>query len=436
MPYWRAEERFERVPDLADVDLTDLARFSTGFPHDVFMRLRRDAPVFFHPPTSHTPGGEGFWVLSRHAEISAVASDADTFSSATGGGRAGGGTLIEDLPLGFAAGVLLNMQDGARHRRFRRLVASNVSPRALARIESDLRARAALILDGIGGDGRCDFLVDVAAELPLQAIALLLGVPQADRHQLFRWASATLDYDDRDLGGDSAKARAASAEMFAYGTRLLAEKRRQPADDMLSAVVHGTIEGAGGAPEGLTELELQMFFNLLVAAGSETTRNSIALGLAALVEHPAEWDALRADRSLLPGAIEEMLRWASSTPYNRRTTTRDTLLAGRAVRAGDKVTLWWASANRDETVFSDAFRFDVRRRPNPHLAFGHGAHFCLGANLARLEMRVVFEALLDRFDAVALDGPIEWTRSNKHTGVRHMPIVLQRARAAGIGGGA
>jgi cytochrome P450 len=228
---------------LEDVDLTDLDRFAHGFPHGVFAFLRQVAPVWFHPPTAHTPGGEGFWVLSRYADIQAAAADATTFSSATGGRRAGGGTLIEDLPAGFAAGVLLNMMDDPRHKRIRKLVTANVSPHTLAALETELRVRTMAILDAVAARGECDFLVDVAAELPLQAIARLLGVPQSDRHQLLRWANATLDYDDRDLGGQSAKAMAASAAMFEYGARLIAEKRRSPAADMLSAVTHGRIAG-------------------------------------------------------------------------------------------------------------------------------------------------------------------------------------------------
>jgi len=416
---------------IPDLDLTDLDRFANGFPHQLFTRLRREAPVYFHPPTPHTPGGEGFWVLTRHADVSAAALDGATFSSHRGGSRDGGGTLIEDLPSGFAAGVLLNMMDDPRHRSFRRLITPSVSPRALAQMEAELRQRTGAILDAVAARGACDFVTDVATELPLQAIARLLGIPQADRHQLFGWANATLDYDDRELGQTSAKTQAAQAELFQYGTALLAEKRRCPADDILSAAAHGRIPGAGdGDDEGVAELELQMLFNLLIAAGSETTRNSIAAGVAALVQHPEQWRALQADRALLPRAIEEILRWTSSTPYNRRTATRDVALRGQTIRAGDKVTLWWASANRDEDVFAEPFRFDVRRDPNPHLTFGYGSHFCLGANLARVEMRLVFAGLLDRFASIALDGPIEWTRSNKHTGVRHMPVTFVRKTEA------
>jgi cytochrome P450 len=260
-------------------------------------------------------------------------------------------------------------------------------------------------------------VVDVAAELPLQAIANLLGVPQDDRHLLFAWANATLDYDDRDLGEQSDRTRAASAAMFEYGTQLIVEKRGGDGADLLSRVTNS-------ADPELTELELQMFFNLLIAAGSETTRNSITLGLLALAERPDQWRALAEDRSLLPTAVDEVLRWASTTTYNRRTATGATTLRGQRIAAGDKVTLWWASANRDEDVFADPFTFDVARTPNPHLAFGHGGHFCLGANVARTEIRLVLEAFVDRFDGLAPTAPLEWARTNKHTGVRHAPVTL------------
>jgi cytochrome P450 len=407
---------------LSDIDLTDLDNFAGGFPHAYFTFLRRDAPVWFHPGTSHSPGGDGFWVLSRHADIRSVAMDPVTFSSVGGGGRAGGGTTLEDFPRGAVAGVLLNMMDAPRHPHFRKLVTPSVSPRMLAQMEPELRRRTAEILDGVAERGECDFLVDVAAELPLQAIARLMGVPQEDRHQLLEWADATLDYADRDVGQQSARSATAAARMSAYAAELIERKRSSPGEDIISLVTRATIPGPDGRPAPLSDGELLMFFHLLIAAGSETTRNSIAAGLKALIEHPDEYRLLRDDRMLLRTAVDEMLRWASSTPYNRRTATRDVELGGQLIRAGDKVTLWWASANRDEAVFDDPFRFDVRRDPNPHLAFGHGSHFCLGANLARLEIRVMFEELLDRFDGFALAGAVEWVRSNKHTGIRHMPV--------------
>ena len=403
-------------------DLTDLELFVDGFPHDVFTRLRREAPVWWQAPTEHTPDGLGFWVISRHRDVFAVAADAATFSSERGPDQDGGGTLIQDLPYGFAPGVLLNMMDDPRHHRIRKLVTPSVAPRALARLEPELRARTASILDAAAEKGTCDFLVDVAAELPLQATAQLLGVPQRDRHDLFAWSNATLTYEGRELGETSEVAQQAAASMAAYGRDLLRTKRDTPEDDLLSVVVNAEVDG-----EPLSDLELEMFFNLLIAAGSETTRNSIALGLAALIENRDQLVALRADRSLMPTAVEEILRWSSATTYNRRTATRAAEIGGQAVGAGEKVTLWWASANRDEEIFDEPFRFDVRRSPNPHLAFGHGTHFCLGAALARIEVRVLFEELLDRFADFELAGPIEYTRTNKHAGVRRMPVTFRAA---------
>jgi cytochrome P450 len=212
---------------------------------------------------------------------------------------------------------------------------------------------------------------------------------------------------------------------------LLRRKRTEGGDDLLATVAAATIEGDDGTPAPLSDLELLMFFNLLVAAGSETTRNAIALGMAALIDHPDQWDLLRSDPSVMTSAVEEILRWSSPTLYNRRTATRDVQLAGCPIAAGDKVTLWWASANRDEAVFDDPFRFDVRRVPNPHLAFGYRSHFCLGANLARLEIRIMLEELLARYDEFHLDGPIERFRTNKHAGVKHMSVTFSASTAPG-----
>jgi cytochrome P450 len=313
------------------------------------------------------------------------------------------------MPAGFAIGVLLNMMDDPRHTQIRRLLTPSVAPRALRSIEEDLRRRAADIIDAALSKGNCDFLVDVAAELPLQAVAQLVGVPQEDRHELMNWANVTLDYEDREVGETTERLAAAQARMFEYGTGLLAQKRTRPEEDLLSVVTHAMIDG-----EPLTENEQRMFFSLIIAAGSETTRNSIAIGMLAMAENPDAWRRLQRDRSVLPIAVEEMLRWASSTPYNRRTATRDVVLAGQHIKAGDKVTLWWASANRDESAFAHPYRFDITRHPNPHLAFGRGGHFCLGAALARMEMRVMFDALADRVADVTLTGPVVVKLTSSH----------------------
>jgi cytochrome P450 len=317
------------------------------------------------------------------------------------------------------------MMDDPLHHRIRRLVTPSVSPKALALMEVELRRRARGIVDAIAERGRCDFLIDVAVELPLQAVAALMGVPDDDRHDLMSWSNTTLDFEGRELGETNEKAAEAAASMAAYGSSLIEQKRKCPGDDIISVVTRARVDGADGKDRPLSDLELLMFFNLLVVAGSETTRNSIALGVAALIEHPDQLDALRRDRTLMPTAVEEILRWTSATLYNRRTATRDTDLHGHAVKAGDKVTLWWPSANRDESVFDDPFRFDIRRTPNPHLTFGYRSHYCMGANLARLEIRVILDELLDRLEGFELCGPVERVRTNKHAGVWHMPMTFR-----------
>jgi cytochrome P450 len=208
------------------------------------------------------------------------------------------------------------------------------------------------------------------------------------------------------------------------GTTIFVGRGAEGGDDIVATVAGATIENDDGEPGPLSDLELLMFFNLLIAAGSETTRNAIALGMAALIDHPEQWDRLRRDRSALSGAVEEVLRWSSPTLYNRRTATRDVEVAGEKIRAGDKVTLWWASANRDEDVFDEPFVFDVGRSPNPHVAFGHRSHFCLGASLARLEIRIMLDEILARFESLSLAGPIERFRTNKHAGVKHMVVTF------------
>jgi cytochrome P450 len=408
---------------LDEIDLTDLDNFAQGFPHHLFEIHRREAPVHWHEPTVHTPDGEGFWSVATYAETLEVQRDAATYSSERGGHREHGGTVLQDLPI---AGIVLNMMDDPRHARIRRLVSSGLTPRMVRRLENELRRRTAVLLEGVDDGEPIDFLVDIASELPMQAICILLGVPEEDRHELVAAVEHLFDVrEGREAFQTTPEIAAAQARMFEYGSALIAEKRAHPTDDMLSIVVHAMLDDV--EPPSLTDGELYAFFSLLFSAGSDTTRNAIAGGLLALIERPEQLTALRADTALLPTAIEEMLRWTTPSPAKRRTATRRTLLAGHTIEPGDKVLFWEGSANRDELAFERSMHFDVTRDPNPHLAFGHGVHFCLGANLARLEMQVVFEALLPAFSGYELVEPVEWTRSNRHTGIRHMVVELTRA---------
>ncbi|HXO48656.1 MAG TPA: cytochrome P450, partial [Mycobacterium sp.] len=374
---------------LSQVDFTDLENFANGFPHKLFAVHRREAPVYWHSPTEHTPDGEGFWSVASYAETLAVLKDPVTFSSVTGGDRPFGGTLLQDLSI---AGQVLNMMDDPRHTQIRRLVSSGLTPRMISAVEDDLRARTRRLLDAVEPGEPFDFVMDVAAELPMQMICILLGVPESERHWLFEAIEPQFDFGgSRTAALSQLSAEEAGSRMYTYGLELIASKRAQPTDDMLSVVANAAL--ADDAP-AMSDLELYLFFSLLFSAGAETTRNAVAGGLLALANHPEQLRALREDLDTLPTAVEEMVRWTSPSPSKRRTATRDVTVAAASIGAGQKVQIWEGAANRDASVFDDADEFDIGRKPNPHLGFGQGVHSCLGANLARLELRVLFEELL------------------------------------------
>jgi cytochrome P450 len=396
-------------------DLTDLDNFAGGFPHELFETHRREAPVYWHEPTEHTPDGEGFWSVATYAETLAVLRDPESYSSVTGGTRPFGGTLLQDLSV---AGQVLNMMDDPRHAQIRRLVSSGLTPRMITRVTDDLRNRARTLLDAVEPGAALDFVVDVAAELPMQMICILLGVPESERHWLFEAIEPQFDFGGaRSAAVGQLTPEEAGSRMYEYGQQLIAAKRADPGDDMLSVV-------ANAADADLSDLEMYLFFSLLFSAGAETTRNSVAGGLLALIEHPEQMRRLQQESDLLPSAIEEMVRWTTPSPSKRRTATRPVTLGGCHIEAGQKVQIWEGSANRDPAVFPDADVFDIARKPNAHLGFGQGVHYCLGANLARLELRVLFEELLARFRTARLVAPVEWTRSNRHTGIRHLFVEL------------
>lgn len=408
---------------LAEIDFTDLDNFANGFPHDLFAIHRREAPVYWHPATDNTPDGEGFWSVATYAETLEVLKDPVTYSSVTGGTRPYGGTLLQDLAI---AGQVLNMMDDPRHSQIRRLVSSGLTPRMIRLVEDDLRTRTRRLLDEVVPGEPFDFLVDIAAELPMQMICILLGVPESERHWLFEAIEPQFDFGgSRKASLSQLSVEEAGSRMYEYGQQLIASKREHPTDDMLSVVANATLDDPDGDERSaLSGLELYLFFSLLFSAGAETTRNAVAGGLLALADHPDQMRSLRANLAALPTAVEEMVRWTSPSPSKRRTATRDVTLAGQSVEAGQKIQIWEGSANRDASVFERADEFFITRKPNPHLGFGQGVHYCLGANLARLELRVLFEELLSRFGGVQVVRPVEWARSNRHTGIRHLVVEL------------
>ncbi|KAA1250592.1 cytochrome P450 [Mycobacterium simiae] len=410
-----------RCLDPLSVDLTNPDTFADGFPYDVFEIHRREAPVFWHQPTEHTPDGEGFWSVAGYTETIAVLRDPVTFSSVTGGRRPFGGTILQDVSV---AGQVLSMMDGRRHADIRRLVSPGLGPRMIRRIEADLRRRARRLVDEIEPGVAFDFAVDIAPELPTQTICMLLGVPERDRH----WLLAEFESGYNFCGSEKAYmswvfGEIAESRRDSYFQELVARKRAEPADDMLSIVVNAAFDDPS-AP-ALSDTELYLLFHQLFAAATDDPRNAIAGGLLALAQHPDQCQRLRRDPELMPTAIEEIVRWTTPSPSKRRTATRDVTLGEKTIRAGQKVLVWEASANRDAGVFDRADEFDITRRPNPHLSFGQGVHYCLGAAVIRLELRVFFEELLHRFEHIALVGPIEWARSNRRNGPKHLIVELR-----------
>jgi cytochrome P450 len=396
------------------VDLSNSRSFANGFPHDFFTWLRRHEPVWWHKPTQFTPPGGGFWVVSRYDDVVAVFKDPETYSSELGG------TQIYD---GKGMGYQLNQTDDPKHRRLRALVNKGFTPRMIGRLEDELRRRTRHILDQVPTDATFNFVPPVARELPLQAICSVLGVPQEDRAEIVEIVDLAIGAGDGTVMSPQYLKR-----LSAYADSVVALKRADPADDILSVIVHAQLDD--GSPQ-LNNQELRAFFNLLFPAGAETTRGSIAGGLLAFMENPDQLERLRSDPQLMRPAIEEIVRWTSPSVYKRRTAARDTELRGQPIRRGQKVTVWEMSANRDENTFENPFRFDIGRDPNYHVGFGLGTHFCLGANLARLEIRVMFEELLDRFERFELKGPLAWTNNNRLLSLTELPVrAFPRSRHA------
>ncbi|MEO6084790.1 MAG: cytochrome P450 [Umezawaea sp.] len=395
------------------VDLSDPRVYEHGVPHDFFTRLRRECPVYWQP---EQPPGRGFWAVTRHADVVAVSRDTETFSSYAGT------TLLADMDDDIVHKqrmMMINM-DAPDHTRQRRLVMRGFTPRMIAKLDGYVRGVCTEIVDSLAGREEADFVHDVAAQLPLAVIAELLGAPQEDRDKIYDWSNRMIGFDDPELQQPGSDGELAAIEMFSYANELGARRRREPRDDIVTKLVQPDENG-----DVLSELEFDMFFVLMAVAGNETTRNATAGGMLAFLEHPDQWRLLRGDRSLLPCAVEEILRWVAPVMEFRRTAMRDARIGRQDVTKGDKIILFYPSANRDETVFTDPQSFDIGRDPNPHLSFGGGGpHYCLGAHLARLQLRAIFETLLDRLPDLELVGPVRRLRSNFINGTKEMRVRL------------
>jgi cholest-4-en-3-one 26-monooxygenase len=391
------------------INLLDLDAFAArGFPHEAFATLRREAPVYRHPE----PNGPGFWVISKHADVIHVSKRPLIFSSMQGINV----QLVPTEELTILQTMMLGM-DPPWHSKYRRLVSGGFTPRTISLLEPHIRQISRELVDGITEKGECEFVREVAAELPLQVIAEFLGVPHEERSRIFQLSNRLIGFDDPEFQTSPEDGKIAATEMWLFANELAAARRMNPRDDMVSLLLSAEVEG-----EKLSEMEFNNFFLLLAVAGNETTRNLISGGMLALLEHPRELRRLQSDLSLLPKAVEEMLRWVTPVVHFRRTATEDTVLRGQQIAAGDRVVMFYPSANRDEEVFSDPQRFDIARTPNDHLSFGIGEHFCLGSQLARLEIRIVFEELLRRLAEIELAGPVRRLRSNFISGIKSMPL--------------
>lgn len=393
------------------IDLSDHDAFVDAVPHEAFAALRREDPVHWNPE----PDGRGFWAVTRYEDIRHVHRNVDVFSSELGG------TSLEDLdPEHVEARKSMIDMDPPRHDQLRGLINRRFTPRAVTVWEEQVRRVTREVLDEGLPKGEFDFVREISSEIPMQVFAEILGIPQDERRVIIEIGDRLLGNQDPEykvVDDDAHRhlpfSSPAALEMFEFGRRLAADRRKHPKDDIITQL----------AFEPLTQQEFDTYFVLLATAGNETTRHTITHGLLALLEHPDELARLREDPSLGRTAAEEMLRWATPVHHFRRTARVDTELAGTDIKAGDKLTTWFVSGNRDETVFDEPDRFDVGRSPNPHMAFGPGGiHHCLGAHLAKMEIRIAFEELLSRDLDIELAGRPERLRSNFFNGIKRLPV--------------
>src|SRR5262245_10782227 len=407
--------------DLSDIDLLNPDAFVAEKHHEWFRRLRAEAPVWWY-----SDGEDGFWNVVKHEDVVLVNRDSGLFSSERAGTQIYSrrrmreirpGTGPDEMAGRVRGGLMLEM-DPPKHTRYRLRVNKGFTPRMIGLLEQALRTRATHIIDQVVEQGEADFVVDIASELPLQAIAEIMGVPQEDRVKLFEWSNRMIGGGDPEFMDE--QAGSAMAELFMYSNSLAEKRREDPRDDVVTKLLNAEIDG-----DKLTELEFDMFMLLLSVAGNETTRNATAHGMHALLQNPDQWDYVKEDpEGRIEIAIEEILRWASPVLHFKRTATADTEIRGTPIKEGDQVVMWYVSANRDEDVFDAPYTFDVARDPNPQIAFGGGGnHFCLGANLARMELRLMFEEISRRLPDMQLAGEPDRLRSNFIGGIKHLPVT-------------
>ncbi|MFP6664277.1 MAG: cytochrome P450 [Deltaproteobacteria bacterium] len=395
------------------VDLIDQSIWERGVPYGAFAELRRTDPVHWH----EEPDGPGFWALTLHADIRAVSNDPARFSSyAAGVSRLD----VEDEGQLAAYRSIVIAQDPPDHRRSRGLVSTIFTPRAVSELEAPIRALAREAVARALEKREIDFVAEYASPVPMHTISEMMGVPEEHRLRLLELSGGLVDDQDPEVAGTSEFRTKAQIEVFMIAQQLAERERKTPGDNLTQRLLTAEVDGWK-----LSEAEFNTFFMFLIIAGNETTRTAMSGGLTTLLEHPEQLAMLRENPSLLPSAIEEMLRFWPPIHHFRRTAMCDVEMRGKTIRKGDKVVMWYPSGNRDESVFEDPDRFDIRRDPNDHLSFGFGEHFCLGASLARLEMRVMFEELLGGVAEITPLAPPRRLRSNLINGIKEMRVELR-----------
>jgi cytochrome P450 len=409
---------------LSDIDLTDLDLFARGEQFDAWRILRTESPIFWQERKPN----QGFWSITCYDDALRVYHDPNTFSSERGISLQFA-TIAPSAPeenAGF--GQMMIMTDPPRHGKIRSLINRRLTPRAVNLFEPDIRQITSDVIDAVIGKGECDFVVDVAAKLPTAVICDMMGIPKEYWDMMFSLGNQSIGTEDPEYQQGRSAAEtgmAAQAQVFSLFSKWIDERRKNPTEDLISALIHGDVDGAQ-----LTDLEVLFNCFLLIIGGQETTRNATSGGILALIENPAQHARLRNDPALLNVALEEFLRWTSPVTHIMRTASKDTELRGQPIAKGNRVVIWNGSANRDESVFPQPDVFDITRTPNDHLAFGHGEHFCIGANLARLELRTMIEEVMRRMPDIELAGPVERLRSNFVAGIKHMPVRFTPSRTA------
>jgi cholest-4-en-3-one 26-monooxygenase len=396
---------------LDDIDVYNLDQYIEAVPHDQFKRLRAEAPVFRHPDPD---AAEGYWALTAHADVVFVSRNPELFSSQE---KTAMINEYDQDQIDQQRLFMLN-QDPPNHTQLRGLVNRGFTPRMIARLEERIQQTCDDIVATALSKGEGDFVTLCAAELPLIVIAELMGVPLEDRHKVFDWSNRMVGGEDPEYGVTEEERFSAATEMWAYASALAEEKRKDIKDDIVSKLI--TPDDAGNV---LSELEFDLFFMLLAVAGNETTRNAISGGMQALIENPEQWRKLQADPALIPSAADEIVRWVTPVNMFRRTAMADVEVGGVQIKAGEKVVIYYTSANRDESVFTDPDVFDIAREPNPHVGFGGGGpHFCLGRHLAKLELECLFRSLITQVDHVELIMGPRRLRSNFINGIKEMTV--------------